>query len=232
MAIVQPKSLKYRKAAAHVFMLFFLCLIMFPLLMIVAISFRQGNYSVGDVIPKFSTSTLDHWRLALGFDVKKLNRIPGSVVNFVNTDDGKVQMYVSTQEDDSFRAFISDAFDPEDVKKVESLEDAVEVSSDFNVDQIDSEKLEDADSAFALCKTLAHKIVVKVGEGDSVTRYLIDKNDKDGTSYGIYKETITPPPFPVLRWLWNSVKVAFITSFLIICLSTTSAYAFARITQR
>lgn len=228
MAIVQPKSLKYRKAAAHVFMLFFLCLIMFPLLMIVAISFRQGNYSVGDVIPKFSTSTLDHWRLALGFDVKKLNRIPGSVVNFVNTDDGKVQMYVSTQEDDSFRAFISDAFDPEDVKKVESLEDAVEVSSDFNVDQIDSEKLEDADSAFALCKTLAHKIVVKVGEGDSVARYLIDKNDKEGTSYGIYKETITPPPFPVLRWLWNSVKVAFITSFLIICLSTTSAYAFAR----
>lgn len=74
MAIVQSKSLKYRKAAAHLFMMFFLCLIMFPLLMIVVISFRQGNYSVGDVIPTAKTSTLDHWRLALGFDVRKLDR--------------------------------------------------------------------------------------------------------------------------------------------------------------
>ena len=39
---------------------------------------------------------------------------------------------------------------------------------------------------------------------------------------------LVPPPFPVLRWLWNSVKVAGITSTVILCLSTTSAYAFAR----
>lgn len=228
MAIVQPKSLKYRKAAAHVFMLFFLCLIMFPLLMIVAISFRQGNYSVGDVIPKFSTSTLDHWRLALGFDVRKLNRVSGSVVHFVDADDGKVQMYVTTPEEDAFVDFVSDAFDPDDVKKVESDEDAVEVSSSFNVEGITEDKYIGAKDAFELCRALANKIVVNVGEGDSASRYIIDKNDKEGTSYGIYKESIIPPPFPVLRWLWNSVKVAFITSFLIICLSTTSAYAFAR----
>ena len=42
MAIVQPKNLIFRKGLAHVFLLAFLCLIMFPLLMIVAISFRQG----------------------------------------------------------------------------------------------------------------------------------------------------------------------------------------------
>jgi len=39
---------------------------------------------------------------------------------------------------------------------------------------------------------------------------------------------LVQPPFPVLRWLWNSVKVAAITSTVILCLSTTSAYAFAR----
>lgn len=40
--------------------------------------------------------------------------------------------------------------------------------------------------------------------------------------------SVTPPPFPVLLWLWNTVKVAGITSIIIVALSTTSAYAFAR----
>ncbi|AHG85790.1 Maltose transport system permease protein malG [Bibersteinia trehalosi USDA-ARS-USMARC-190] len=40
--------------------------------------------------------------------------------------------------------------------------------------------------------------------------------------------SVTPPPFPVLRWLWNSIKVATITSIGIVTLSTTCAYAFAR----
>ncbi len=39
---------------------------------------------------------------------------------------------------------------------------------------------------------------------------------------------ITPPPFPVLLWLWNSVKVAGISAIGIVALSTTCAYAFAR----
>jgi maltose/maltodextrin transport system permease protein len=111
--MVQPESLKYRKLAAHVFLWLFLALIIFPLLMIVAISFRTGNYAVGSIIP--TDPTLDHWRLALGYTV---------------------------------------------------------------VDQAGN---------------------------------------------------VTPPPFPVLLWLWNSVKVATITAALIVALSTTCAYAFARL---
>ncbi len=42
--------------------------------------------------------------------------------------------------------------------------------------------------------------------------------------------SIVNPPFPVLLWLWNSIKVAGITSILILALSTTCAYAFARMT--
>jgi maltose/maltodextrin transport system permease protein len=110
--MVQGKNLKYRVWATHIAMWSFLALIIFPLLMIVAISFRTGNFAVGDIIPK--NPTLDHWRLALGFSV----------------------------------------------------------------------------------------------------------TNADGS--------ITPPPFPVLMWLWNSVKIAGITSVLIVALSTTSAYAFAR----
>ena len=116
MAIVQSKSLKYRVLATHVFLWAFLAMILFPLLMVVAISLREGNFASGELIP--SNPTLDHWRLALGF---------------------------------------------------------------------------------------------------SVTNH-------DGS--------VTPPPFPVLLWLWNTVKIAGITSIIIVAMSTTSAYAFARLRFR
>lgn len=53
-------------------------------------------------------------------------------------------------------------------------------------------------------------------------RYLfgIPFQDKSG-------ETIISP-FPILTWLWNSIKVAGITSFLMLFLSTTAAYALSR----
>jgi maltose/maltodextrin transport system permease protein len=41
--------------------------------------------------------------------------------------------------------------------------------------------------------------------------------------------TVTQPPFPVMRWLWNSVKIAAISSFIITAISATAAYAFARL---
>jgi maltose/maltodextrin transport system permease protein len=44
--------------------------------------------------------------------------------------------------------------------------------------------------------------------------------------------TVTTPPFPVMRWLWNSIKIAFISSLIIVAISTTAAYAFARLKFR
>ncbi|WEE23386.1 maltose ABC transporter permease MalG [Aeromonas caviae] len=116
MAIVQPKSVKYRVWATHLVMWGFLALIIFPLIMVIAISFRNGNLSVGEIIP--TNPTLDHWKLALGMSI----------------------------------------------------------------------------------------------------------TNADGS--------ITPPPFPVLTWLWNSIKVAGITALMIVVLSTTCAYAFARLRFR
>ncbi|OEC82452.1 maltose transporter permease [Photobacterium damselae subsp. damselae] len=112
MAMVQPQSLKYRVWAMHIGMWCFLALMMFPLLMVIAISFREGNYASGELIP--SNPSLEHWKLALGIAVQ----------------------------------------------------------------------------------------------------------NADGT--------VTPPPFPVLTWLWNSIKVAGLTAIGIVTLSTTCAYAFAR----
>lgn len=43
---------------------------------------------------------------------------------------------------------------------------------------------------------------------------------------------LVEPPFPVLRWLWNSVKVATLSGIITLLLSTTAAYAFARMKFR
>jgi maltose/maltodextrin transport system permease protein len=50
-----------------------------------------------------------------------------------------------------------------------------------------------------------------------------------GFSYKTPDGVVVNPPFPVLLWLWNSVKVATIASALIVTISTTAAYAFARL---
>lgn len=53
-----------------------------------------------------------------------------------------------------------------------------------------------------------------------------------GVSYTDIDGRLVKPPFPVLRWLWNSVKVATASATLIVALSTTAAYAFARLRFR
>ena len=50
MAMVQPKSQKARLFITHLLLLLFIAAIMFPLLMVVAISLRQGNFATGSLI--------------------------------------------------------------------------------------------------------------------------------------------------------------------------------------
>jgi maltose/maltodextrin transport system permease protein len=53
-----------------------------------------------------------------------------------------------------------------------------------------------------------------------------------GISYTDVDGRLVKPPFPVLHWLWNSIKVATASATLIVTLSTTAAYAFARLRFR
>ena len=112
MAMVQPKSMRYRLWATHLLLIGFLALILFPLFMVIGISLRPGNLAIGELIPQ--QISWEHWQLALGIDV-------------VNADG-----------------------------------------------------------------------------------------------------SLSKPPFPVSFWLWNSIKIAGISSIGIVALSTTCAYAFAR----
>jgi maltose/maltodextrin transport system permease protein len=53
-----------------------------------------------------------------------------------------------------------------------------------------------------------------------------------GISYTAPDGRLVKPDFPVLLWLWNSVKVAGLTAIVTLFLSTTAAYAFARMQFR
>jgi maltose/maltodextrin transport system permease protein len=116
MAIVTGRRHRWRVFAAHGFLLAFLVFTLFPLVMVISISLRAGNFATGSIIPE--QLSLEHWKLALGFSY----------------------------------------------------------------------------------------------------------TEPDGT--------VVLPPFPVMHWLWNSVKIATISSALIVVLSTTAAYAFSRLRFR
>lgn len=105
---------RIKQIAAHGFLIGFLAMILFPFLMIISISFRQGNLAIGSIWPTPETFSLEHWKFVLGIPYEDM--------------DGRV----------------------------------IKAST------------------------------------------------------------------PVLLWFWNSIKVSTITSFLIILLSGTCAYAFAR----
>ncbi|SLN31640.1 Maltose transport system permease protein MalG [Pseudoruegeria aquimaris] len=75
MIVERKSSLLRRKILAHGFLLIFLALIMFPFLMVLSISFREGNFSTGSLFPE--RPTLEHWALALGFDY---TRADGTVI--------------------------------------------------------------------------------------------------------------------------------------------------------
>lgn len=53
-----------------------------------------------------------------------------------------------------------------------------------------------------------------------------------GIAYQGPNGNLITPEFPVLRWLWNSIKVAASSAALAVLLSTTCAYAFARMRFR
>jgi maltose/maltodextrin transport system permease protein len=116
MPIVTGKAQRWRTLAAHAGVWLLIAITLFPLLAVISISLRPGNFSSGSLLP--NPVSFEHWQLALGIPVKQPD---GSVVQ---------------------------------------------------------------------------------------------------------------PPFPVLLWLWNSIKVATISALLIVAISTTAAYAFARMKFR
>lgn len=64
MPIVLKKNQRWRVLAVHALLLSFIAITLLPLLMIVSISLRPGNFAGGSLIP--TTISFEHWKLALG----------------------------------------------------------------------------------------------------------------------------------------------------------------------
>jgi maltose/maltodextrin transport system permease protein len=64
MAMVTGRSHRWRVLGAHAFLLAFLGFTLFPLVMVLSISLREGNYATGSILP--DQLSLEHWKLALG----------------------------------------------------------------------------------------------------------------------------------------------------------------------
>ncbi len=75
MIVENPRDLRWKKIAAHAFLIAFIVLIMFPFLVVVSISLREGNFSTGSLLPE--RPTLEHWYLAVG---QPFTRPDGTVV--------------------------------------------------------------------------------------------------------------------------------------------------------
>lgn len=75
MIVERPRDLLIKKILAHGFLIAFIALIMFPFLVVVSISFREGNFTTGSLLPE--RPTLEHWYLAFGIP---FTRADGTVV--------------------------------------------------------------------------------------------------------------------------------------------------------
>jgi maltose/maltodextrin transport system permease protein len=64
MAVVQPRSQRWRLLLAHLFLLALCALVVFPFLVILSVSLRPGNFASGSLIPQ--TISLEHWHYVLG----------------------------------------------------------------------------------------------------------------------------------------------------------------------
>ena len=64
MAIVQPRSSRWRLFAAHAFLLSLCVAVVFPFLVVLSVSLRPGNFASGSLMP--DAVSLEHWRFVLG----------------------------------------------------------------------------------------------------------------------------------------------------------------------
>lgn len=226
--MIMTKSVRARVWATHAFLIAFSALVLFPLAMIISISFREGNFARGNLIPQ--NVTLEHWTLALG-------------KTYIGT---RTNASVFRPDTDRIRTGLG-------LGRIEVGQDgswALDVNSSINeryfpLDSYIQLTNFQSGAALASSERLEFRLVANeeqaadAPEGTLVVRMgeqfdgQLDLPETFGSAgrtrldFGV--AFYTPPPFPVLTWLWNSIKVAMSSAFLILFLATASAYAFARL---
>ena len=71
--MVEGRAYRGRLLLAHATLIGFILLVMVPMVMVVSISFREGNFATGAIWPTRETFSLDHWRMVLGLPVQQVD---------------------------------------------------------------------------------------------------------------------------------------------------------------
>lgn len=226
--MIMTKSVRARVWATHAFLIAFSALVLFPLAMIISISFREGNFARGNLIPE--QVTLEHWTLALGKTYVG-TRTNASVFrpDTENVRAGLGLGRISVGRDgtwtlDANTAINERHFPLDSYIELANFSGGTTLASSG---RLNFRLVANEEQAAAAPEGTR---VVRMGEAYSGQ---LDLPETFGTiggtrlDYGV--AFFTPPPFPVLTWLWNSIKVAMSSAFLILLLATASAYAFARL---
>jgi maltose/maltodextrin transport system permease protein len=69
MALVQPRSTRWRRLAAHAVLLLLCAAVLMPFLVVLSVSLRPGNFASGPLIPR--EISFEHWRYVLGLPVRQ-----------------------------------------------------------------------------------------------------------------------------------------------------------------
>lgn len=236
--MVRSKSHTARIWGVHLFLITFLFFVIYPLAYVVSISFRTGHTLVDPENFLFpSQPTLEHWALAFEQNYTGMNPLKKDFDNIgsISFDNGLGDVIVTAEGVWTLNA--EPSYDEADFP----LKSYIAVS--FLNDVGDKVAAEGADEdGFIGKQDIVLDIAENAGQyGDDVLFI-----DPEGSLTGTLNIPSTPegatritvqyggayvsePPFPVLSWLMNTVKVAGITSILVLLLSTTSAYAFGRL---
>ena len=228
--MVKTKNHTARVLGAHAALVIFLALVIYPLAYLVSVSFRTGHTLVDDIIP--SNPSLEHWYLAfeqpyVGMNPQKKDIDGVDQVSFNNslgtvTFDGNGHWTLDAEP-----AFESEFFPLRSYLYISFLNSVGDTISRTDAVPIVLDSAEEAGRY--------DEDVIFISPDGSVSGRLEIPPMPEGATrttvqYG--KAYVSKPVFPVLSWLMNTIKIAGLSGFLILLLSTTSAYAFGRLPFR
>jgi len=229
--MILTNAVRARVWGTHAFLIAFSALVLFPLAMIISISFREGNFARGNLIPE--NLTLEHWTLALGktyigtrnnatvFSAGVESVRAGLGIGRVTVDrDGQWSLDVNTSINEQY--FPLDSYiQLNNFQLGETLASSERVDFRLVANEEQAARAPEGTRVVQVGDSLEGQLEMPANFG-MLGGYRLN--------YGV--AYYTPPPFPVLTWLWNSVKVALSSAVLILVLATASAYAFARMRFR
>ncbi|MFC3851862.1 maltose ABC transporter permease MalG [Salinispirillum marinum] len=225
--MVITQGTKVRVWLTHAFLIGFVAIILFPLLMVVSISFREGNFSRGDLIPR--NFTLEHWTLAFGKTYVGMNNngsMLDSGVGRPNLGIGRLEISTDGAWSLDVNSEIPAQYFPlRSYIRLLTIDAAANPVLQSN--QVDFLLVDNDEQA---ANTAEGVQVVRLGDQLAGQLRLPEGFQGSGRprlEFGSAYYTL--PPFPVLTWLQNSIKISLITAFLLLSLSVTAAYAFARL---